>query len=361
MIIGVFGDPRAGKSNHVMEHFVIDALKNGIDVFCNIEGVNIYAIQQLYGTKEKPIETSKYHPIPSDCWNPWEIEPDLDARRMIVLDEVQNLYSSDIFKTHPERRRELQKYLTTHGHRGDSVVWLCPNPDQVDANFRRLAEHWLYVRKLNFMPKMLGGGAHKYVVQQSKQYTRKGPFLRRDSYVYNPLTQLTYRSRDVGREEIKTSADGVSASTFKIIWPVLIVLICLLSAGGFFLNSHLDKKKQIEQIKNPENEKNVEKVSNDATHSITANGWFTDENGDCVDWLRESSVVASTCPAPSRYAGKIPATYPNGESVNVELVPGAVPRQAESGEGDGMEDKSPGNANGSSAVGFGSLSLTGKP
>lgn len=348
MIIGVFGDPRAGKSLHVVEHFLIDALKNNIHVFCNIEGVNVYAIQQLYGTPEKPIRTELYHPISPYCWDAWTIEEELDERRMIILDEVQNLYSTEVFKTHPERRRELQKYLTTHGHRGDSVVWICPNPDQVDANFRRLCEHWLYVRKLNFLPKMLGGGTNKYVVLQNKQYTRKGPFMKRTQYTYNPLTQLCYRSRDVGREEIKTDADEVSASALKIIWPILLAVLCAILAIGYYVKEHYFHKKET----TAQTVQNTGKQNDNATNpsaEIEANGWIVDEDSICVDWLQNASRVASTCPVPSRFGGRTPATYPNGQNVVVFVKAGASVGPANVGTGTGVESPGTGTANGSSA------------
>lgn len=355
MIVGVFGDPRAGKSNHVVEHFLVKALLDGIHVYCNIEGVNVYAIQQLYQTKEKPIDTAKYHPIGPYCWDPWTIDEDLDERRMIILDEVQNLYSTEVFKTHPERRRELQKYLTTHGHRGDAVVWICPNPDQVDANFRRLCEHWLYVRKLNFLPKLLGGGEGKYVVLQNKTYTRKGPFLRRDSYKYNPLTQMCYRSRDVGREEIKTSADGVSGSAFKVLWPLLLVAVCICTGLYYWLRG--DKKPEIKQSKVQQTAQTS--TNQTQTGEIYANGWNVDESGDCVDWLQNASVVASTCPLPSRFGGRTVATYPNGERITVLVVSGSVLGPNASGQGAKVENPGAGNANGSSAPFVGSLPFGG--
>lgn len=322
MISAVWGDPRAGKSNHVMAQYVIRALQTGIPVYCNIEGVNPFIISQLYdkdGQPGTPIDPSLYHAIPADCWDPWTLDPDDDRPRMIVLDEVQNLYNADLFRSDPGRRLKLQKYLTTHGHRGDAVVWLCPHPEQVDANCRRLAEHWLWVRKLNFLPKIVGGGGNRYTVMQSKGYQTKGHFLQRTNYTYDPRVQLCYRSRDVGREEIKTESDNVHASSFKLLWPILLVFLLLAMAVAY----KLYQAHQINGIVNGSSKtaKKIVGASGESVYQpIQADGWYVQEDSICVDWLAGGVPVGVTCPIPKVFAGKISASTSDGRNVEINLV-----------------------------------------
>lgn len=359
MISAVWGDPRAGKSNHVMAQYVIKALQSGIPVYCNIEGVNPFIISQLYdkeGHPGVPVDPSLYHAIPADCWNPWDLDPDDDRPRMIVLDEVQNLYNAELFRSDPGRRIKLQRYLTTHGHRGDAVVWLCPHPEQVDQNCRRLAEHWLWVRKLNFLPKIVGGGSNRYTVLQSKGYQTKGHFLQRTNYAYDPRVQLCYRSRDVGREEIKTESDKSHASAAKLLWPIVLVLFVLFLAVGY----KVYQARQAKEIINGGSKRTSQILQPGAPAyqaSVQADGWYVQEDSICVDWLASGVVVAFTCPVPKVFGGKISASTSDGRKTEIVLVD-KVSGSGTRGSKDKLESPIQRDSNASASASSPSMSAT---
>jgi len=330
MITGVTGDPRAGKSNHVMLHYVVKALQEGTHVYCSIEGVNPFIISEVYGTKERPIDTSKFHAITQDCWNPWELDPEIDERRMYVMDEIQKVYPTSTFREHPDRRKKLVDYLTTHGHKGDAVVWITPNPDLIDTNIRKICEHWLYIRKLNFLPVIFGGSSDRYVVLQSKGYTTKGPWIGKDSYSYDPRIQVCYRSRDVGREEIKTESDKTRKSSWPFLMPfILIALLLAYGAYSWYKSKHVRPMSTTIQTTTSGTQQN-------AANEINADGWMVAEDSASTTWYYGALPVAQTPGVPAFFGGVI-----RGGNAAVRIISRQIPRSRPSGEETdvGSEDK----------------------
>jgi zona occludens toxin (predicted ATPase) len=297
MITMVHGYPGGGKSYYCVEYFILPALKSGMHVYSSLAGFDALRAGIIHG-----IDASLYHPIEPDCFLPWD---GIDHRALYVLDEVQNLYGSSNFKEHPKEREQLKQYLSTHRHRGDSVVAICQEPNTVDKFFRDLTEHFIHVRKKNFL---FGQNTKQFLANHRKGgFTRKEGIIKRENLRYKPEVFICYQSTLIGTTESKTSADNVRVNPLSFLWPFFIVFILLGIAAYFhFKNNKPSTQSSISSVVNQNGVQNVPKVK------IAVDGWLADSL--CVRWLAGSVEVAKSCPDLSERSGSLPCRLASGDS-----------------------------------------------
>lgn len=302
MITMVHGYPGGGKSYYCVEYFILPALKSGMHVYSSLAGFDALRAGVIHG-----IDPSFYHPIEPDAFLPWQ---DIEHRALYVLDEVQNLYGSSNFKEHPKEREQLKQYLSTHRHRGDSVVAICQEPNTVDKFFRDLTEHFIHVRKKNFL---FGQNTTSFLANHRKGgFTRKESILKRENLRYKPEVFICYQSTLVGTAESKTSADNVRVNPLSFLWPVIVVLIMICLALYFYFK---DNGKNSPVLQNA----GVNRIGvfNGSKVSLTADGWLADSL--CVRWLVGSVEVAKSCPDISERSGVLPCLLSSGDSCRIEV------------------------------------------
>lgn len=144
MIYAVCGSPGSYKSVHVLEKYIIPALKKGREVYTNIENISAIHIATFFDIS--PIECDNnlhvlgrvydddgsYHEDPDRIRHFYE---DVPNNALIVIDEAQNYFSSRDFKE--QYSKDVISYLTRHRHYGHDVIYITQNIDSVDITFRR--------------------------------------------------------------------------------------------------------------------------------------------------------------------------------------------------------------------------------
>lgn len=144
MIYAVCGSPGSYKSVHVLEKYIIPALKKGREVYTNIENISAIHIATYFDIS--PIECDNnlhilgrvydedgtFHEDTSLIRRFYENVPN---NALIVIDEAQNYFSSRDFKE--QYSKDVISYLTRHRHYGHDVIYITQNIDSVDITFRR--------------------------------------------------------------------------------------------------------------------------------------------------------------------------------------------------------------------------------
>lgn len=145
MIYAVAGSPGSFKSVHVLEKYIIPALKKGRPVYTNIEKISAIYIATYF--EMNPIEVdSLLHILGREydddgnmlAENPDKIRrfyDDVPNNALIVIDEAQNYFGSRDFKE--QYSKDAISYLTRHRHYGHDIIYITQNIDSVDITFRR--------------------------------------------------------------------------------------------------------------------------------------------------------------------------------------------------------------------------------
>lgn len=144
MIYAVCGSPGSYKSVHVLEKYIIPALKKGRQVFTNIENISAIHIATYFDMSPIDVD-SNLHILGRVYMDDGTWKEDRDMVRkfyehvpnnaLIVIDEAQNYYSSRDFKE--QYSKDVINYLTRHRHYGHDVIYITQAIDSVDITFRR--------------------------------------------------------------------------------------------------------------------------------------------------------------------------------------------------------------------------------
>jgi len=330
MVTLLYGYQGSGKSYHALSEYIIPAMKKGMHVFTNLEGIDPFLVSQLHSTKDCKIDPSLLHAIPKEVVDEngvisepiyyfWSLA--IGNNTLFVIDEVQNYYGSSNFRENQNSglREGLKKYIALSRHRGDSVVFICQEPMMVDSVVRDLCEHWVHVRKLNFL---FGGKTKQYICNHRKGGP-KGELIKTQHCKYDPRVFVCYNSTDPGVMESETASDAVRFSYVKLLWWVPLVIIAFIAILVFF--HHLTHKGIDDAKKTPISDslssgKNPPRI-------VSADGWFQDDSL-CIEWLKGASPVARSCPDPGARAGRLPCEAaiqgPAKGACLVDVVPGAL-------------------------------------
>lgn len=248
MIFAVAGSPGSFKSVHVLEKYIIPALKKGRHVYTNIEDISAVYIAIYFGMD--PIDAESHLHVlgreyDEETGKPLAENPDLvrlfykdvPNNALIVIDEAQNYYSSRDFKS--DYSKEVISYLTRHRHYGHDLIYITQNIDAVDITFRRNTQ-FTYVFKRGDNVGM-SGTAFIFVYDRT-DLERK--YLARMRYSPDPATfkcYSSYEGQDV--KEVRKSYNVILRSRgFWFFIAGLGGLLFMIVSGRFDRIIHPQKE-----------------------------------------------------------------------------------------------------------------------
>lgn len=239
MIYAVAGSPGSFKSVHVLEKYIIPALKNGRQVYTNIEGISPIYIATYFDIN--PIDCDNclhvlgrvydddgsYHEDEDLIKNFFDNVPN---NALIVIDEAQNYFGSRDFKTEASAR--LIPYLTRHRHYGHDVIYITQNIDAVDITFRRNTQITYLLKRAEHVG--LKNLCFIYVFDRTNLEKRH---LARLNYTPKSEVFKCYSSYEgEGVEEKRKTYNVIFRS--KGFWVCMISIVVLLF---MFLSGRFDK------------------------------------------------------------------------------------------------------------------------
>lgn len=266
MIFAICGTPGSFKSCYAVEKFVLPALREGKNVFTNIEGLSVTHIATYYDMDPISVEEN-LHVLGRvyDDDGTWHEDrdkirkfyEDLPINSLVVIDEAQNYFSSRDFKE--QFSSDLIPWLTKHRHIGVDVVWITQNIESVDITFRRNTHLTYALRRAENIG--FKNAAFNYIFDRADLDRRH---LARKIYRPDPTVfklYSSYQEKDV--KENRTSYNVFLRSPF--VWLAIIVFgyAGYIILDGSFMssitNSHPPKKlKKVEQVEQKNNFKQEE-------------------------------------------------------------------------------------------------------
>lgn len=347
MIGCVFGPIRAGKTYHTVATFVIPMLQSGHTVVTNISGIDKMALSALW----KIDVTNLIHIDDEDVFGFWRIA-ETRKRVVFIIDEIQNFYGSSNYRQNKDSREELKVFLTKCGHDGHSVVYICQVPEMVHTDILRLTETFIQCAKINFI-KFLPSNRYTWIARKSYK-TKGSTVLEQGIVTYNPKVYVCYQSTTPGVTETKTKFDQMGYIPWRVIIPILILIIGLIFYKTFFA------PKPPVSMERPGNNgsnnvlQNLKGGSNEQRITLdTVDGWMAD--GKDVAWLRGVAIV-SYSPDTMRYRTGLHATYGGGF---IFCRPHQVAPGIQTGPNPSVEPAGNGSSVGSNTTGGSSVSSGG--
>ena len=265
MIIGYVGTPGSGKTYEAVK-CILDNLQKGKVIYTNIDGLektecremikNVCGLSELAITRQlKILEPDQLE----DFWN--HIEP----RSMIVLDEVQKVFSSREWQS--QKNKQFGFWASTHRHHGYEVILITQNPERIDSAVRALFE-WTYLfRKVNFF-----GGAvqKKYICYSYAGDDTHGKPLARRTETYNPAIFRCYKSYvndDIQEQNIRKHVNVLKHPVFFAIPVVLCATLYMLFGKSSLATGDVFGSKQAVTAYKKDLE-NSEKIDQPKTHRV---------------------------------------------------------------------------------------------
>lgn len=283
MIGCVFGPIRSGKTYHTVKTFIIPLLQGGDTVVTNIAGIDKAALCAIWR-----VNVSNLHIIEdADVFGFWRFAENR-KRVIFVIDEIQNFYGSSNYRQNKDSREELKIFLTKCGHDGHSVVYICQVPEMVHTDILRLTETFIQCAKLNFI-KFLPSNRYTWIARKS--YKTKGTtVLEQGINVYDPKVYVCYQSTTPGVTETKTKFDKLGFVPWKVIVPILLLIVMLVVYKAVFA-----PKPPVRNVPNAGQGANPVALSAhsgvpDVKHVDTVDGWYSYDGK--IYWLSGASVYA---------------------------------------------------------------------
>lgn len=239
MIYAVCGSPGSYKSVHVLEKYIIPALKKGRPVYTNIENISAIHIATYFDMS--PIECDsnlhilgrvydddgKYHEDTSMIRHFYENVPN---NALIVIDEAQNYFSSRDFKE--QYSKDVISYLTRHRHFGHDVIYITQNIDSVDITFRRNTQMTFMLKRAEHV-----GMKKLCFIYVYDRFDLERKHLARLTYTPNPSCFACYSSYEASDVEEHRKTYNVILRN-KGFWAFIVGLLILLF---MFLSGKFDK------------------------------------------------------------------------------------------------------------------------
>jgi len=229
MIYAVCGSPGSYKSVHVLEKYIIPALKKGRAVYTNIENISAIHIATYFDLSPIDVD-SNLHILGRVYLEDGTWKEDIDQVRkfyehvpnnaLIVIDEAQNYYSSRDFKE--QYSKDVINYLTRHRHYGHDVIYITQAIESVDITFRRNTQITYMLKRAEHI-----GLKKLAIIYVFDRFDLERKPLARLTYSPNPSCFCCYSSYE--------SSDVVeNRKTYNVIfrnkgfWAFLIGIIVLL-------------------------------------------------------------------------------------------------------------------------------------
>jgi len=197
-IIAFTGTPGSGKTYEAVQK-IVHNLMLGKTIHTNIDGIDNELCREMIkgvtGLSDLALTIQLQmldHDEVYDFWN--HVTP----RSVIVLDEVQNYFSSRDWQS--EKNKDFARWSSTHRHHGFEVILITQNLERIDTAVRSLVE-WCYVfRKVNFFGSLVqnsymcygygGSDATGRPLTINKRIYDKKIFLCYKSYVTDDIKEM---------------------------------------------------------------------------------------------------------------------------------------------------------------------------
>ena len=226
MIIGFSGTPGSGKTYEAVQK-ILDNLVMGRTVFTNIDGLAdpecLEMIKTCCGLSDLAI-TRQLHFL--EDWQIPEFWMHIEPRCLVVLDEVQKVFSSREWQT--SKNNQFASWASTHRHNGFDVVLITQAVERIDSAVRALLE-WTYVfRKVNFFGSAV---QKKYICYAYGGDDTSGPPLKKSVRTYDGSVFLCYKSyvaKDVKELGVMQHVNVLKHPVFFAIPLVLFFTLYML-------------------------------------------------------------------------------------------------------------------------------------
>lgn len=237
MIYAVCGSPGSYKSVHVLEKYIIPALKKGRQVYTNIENISAIHIATYFDLSPIDVD-SNLHILGRVYLEDGTWKEDIDQVRkfyehvpnnaLIVIDEAQNYYSSRDFKE--QYSKDVINYLTRHRHFGHDVIYITQAIESVDITFRRNTQITYLLKRAEHV-----GLKKLAIIYVYDRFDLERKPLARLTYSPNPSCFACYSSYEGSDVEEHRKSYNVILRN-KGFWAFMIGMIGLaymLATGGF--------------------------------------------------------------------------------------------------------------------------------
>lgn len=252
MIYAVCGSPGSYKSVHVLEKYIIPALKKGRAVYTNIENISPIHIATFFDLS--PIDCDnllhilgrvydddgKFHEDPNAIRKFYE---DVPNNALIVIDEAQNYFSSRDFKE--QYSKDVISYLTRHRHYGHDVIYITQNIDSVDITFRRNTQLTYRLKRAEH----IGASKLCFIFVYDRYDLERKP-LARVTYTPNPSCFNCYSSYEASdvEEHRKTYNVILRSKGFWAFAVGMALLLFMFLSGRFDRLIHPEKSVKTKKL-----------------------------------------------------------------------------------------------------------------
>ena len=228
MIIGFAGTPGSGKTYEAVKK-ILDNLQWGRVVYTNIDGIMDQECQEMIkcycGLSDLALK-KQLHRL--EDWQVPEFWMHVEPKCLIVLDEVQKVFSSREWQT--SKNNLFASWASTHRHNGFDLVLISQAVERVDSAVRALYE-WTYVfRKVNFFGSAV---QQKYICYSYGGDDTAGDPLKKSIRTYDPSVFRCYKSyvsKDVKELGIMQHVNVLKHPVFFAIPVVLVFTLYMLFA-----------------------------------------------------------------------------------------------------------------------------------
>ena len=305
MIYAVCGSPGSYKSVHVLEKYIIPALKKGRQVYTNIENISAIHIATYFDLSPIDVD-SNLHILGRVYLEDGTWKEDIDQVRkfyehvpnnaLIVIDEAQNYYSSRDFKE--QYSKDVINYLTRHRHFGHDVIYITQAIESVDITFRRNTQITYLLKRAEHV-----GLKTLAIIYVYDRFDLERKPLARLTYSPNPSCFACYSSYEGSDVEEHRKSYNVILRN-KGFWAFMIGilgLVYMLASGGFkkITNGEIRQKPVSSAVVvNSSSSQSVVPVNssitiNETTSSLCVKEWIY-VHGSPQFLLSDGSVVRNT-------------------------------------------------------------------
>lgn len=207
-ITGVVG---SGKTLHAVR-LGVDSLKRGQTIVTNVElypDKIIELVARKFGLLIGRDQIRVFNPDENPNWEtliPWG---DKSCPVLVILDEAQLFYNARDWAKTAERSKRLLAFLTQSRKAGVDVIWITQEGENVDKQFRVLAEWELAISSTDHLPLGFIGKLpfRAYVV---KHVSAKGRYVvRKKWWGYDRWLFGLYKTESFLNSEMREMAQGV--------------------------------------------------------------------------------------------------------------------------------------------------------
>lgn len=232
-VYGIEGTPGSGKTLYAISEFILPALKSGIPIYHNIEGLDPVKLAVLADVEPFVSESLIRSYVDDDGQeNTTEAVRNFYSKiphkeTLLIIDEAQNYFSARDFKE--KFSSDLIPYLSRHRHYGHTVVWITQQREAVDITFRRQTQYMYRLERLeNFGLK----NSSRLKMYEGWDSMLVPPFASKNFFFPKQLYGV-YKSYVSNKIEEKRRIHNVFLSNKLFMFILILVCVALIKALFF--------------------------------------------------------------------------------------------------------------------------------